>query len=283
MSAAGTPVLVATEWLAERLSEPFIKPVDASWYLPHVNRDAKAEFEAAHIPGAVFFDIDAVSDTASPYPHMLPAPDEFGKAVGALGIGNEDHVVVYDGAGLMSAARLWWMFKVMGHERVSVLNGGFPKWQREHRHVKAGAVSRKPKPFKARLDKSHLRSLEDMRALIERGGEQVLDARAKGRFDGTAPEPRPGLPSGHMPGSLNLPFDQLLAEDGTVKKKRELKPLFEGAGLHLEKPVVTTCGSGVTAAVLYLALTHLGKDDLALYDGSWAEWAAQKDAPIETA
>lgn len=276
------PALVTTEWLATHLSEPHIKPVDASWYLPQMNRDPKAEFEAAHIPGAVFFDIDAVSDTKSPYPHTLPAPDDFAEAAGKLGLSNEDHIIVYDTAGLMSAPRVWWMFKTMGHEKVSVLNGGFKKWQAEHRHVKAGRPEKKAKCFTASLRKENLRTLDEMRGLLESGKAQILDARSKGRFEGTAPEPRPGLASGHMPGSLNLPFDALATPEGTVKPKSELKALFKDAGLALEKPVVTTCGSGVTAAALYLALTHLGKDDLALYDGSWAEWAAQPDAPIET-
>jgi thiosulfate/3-mercaptopyruvate sulfurtransferase len=275
------PAVVTTDWLAVHLSAPDIRIVDGSWYLPMMGRDAKQEYLDGHIPGGVFFDLDDVSDTESPFPHMLPAPEKFSSRVKHLGIGDGHHVVAYDGMGLFSAARIWWMFRAMGHENVSVLDGGLPKWMAEGRSVAKGNESPGPRHHTARPNNFIIRDIEDMKRNLETGREQVIDARSRGRFTGQDPEPRPELSSGHMPGSLSLPFTELLNEDGTLKPEQELRLAFESAGVDLGKPIVTTCGSGVTAAVPYLALTILGHKNVALYDGSWSEWAATVGAPIE--
>lgn len=275
------PPLVTTDWLADHLPAPDMRIVDGSWYLPMMGRDAKQEYLDGHIPGAVFFDLDDVSDTASPFPHMLPAPEKFSSRVKRLGIGDGHHVIAYDGMGLFSAARIWWMFKAMGHENVSVLDGGLSKWKAEERSVARGHENPAPRHHAARPNKLIIRDIEDMKHNLETEREQVIDARSRGRFIGQDPEPRPELSSGHMPGSLSLPFNELLADDGTLRPEKDLRSAFESVGVDLSRPIVTTCGSGVTAAVPYLALTVLGHKDVALYDGSWSEWAASKGSTIE--
>ncbi|MHA1524777.1 MAG: 3-mercaptopyruvate sulfurtransferase [Alphaproteobacteria bacterium] len=275
--------MVEVEGLAKRLGAPDLAIIDASWYMPQSGRQARAEYEAAHIPGAVFFDIDAIADHTTDLPHMLPDPLEFSKAVGALGLGDDMEFVVYDGAGLFSAARVWWMLKTMGARKVRVLNGGLPKWQNQGRPVEAGAATPDHKHFTCRPLPQMVRSGGEMRSMVSTGGATIVDARAAGRFAGRDPEPRPGLPSGHIPGSKNVPFNTILNPDGTMKQRGELAKIFNTAGVALDQPVVTTCGSGVTAAVLYLGLTLVGATDLALYDGSWAEWGAGDPDQIATA
>lgn len=275
------PALVTAEWLADHLSAPDIRVVDGSWYLPMMGRNAKQEYLDGHIPGAVFFDLDDISDTDSPFPHMLPAPEKFSSRMKQLGVGDGHHVVAYDGAGLFSAARIWWMFRAMGHDNVSVLDGGLPKWMADGHALAAGSETAGVRHHTARPNNFIVRDIDDMKRNLETGREQVIDARSRGRFTGQDPEPRPELSSGHMPGSLSLPFNELLNEDGTLKSEHKLRNAFEHAGVDLRKPIVTTCGSGVTAAIPYLALTVLGHRNVALYDGSWSQWAASVDAPIE--
>lgn len=274
--------LVTTEWLAAHLGGPALKVVDASWYLPTEGRNPAAEFEAAHIPGAVFFDIDEIADTSSALPHMLPKPEQFGEWMGALGFSNNDRIVVYDGPGLFSAPRVWWTFRVFGHDDIAVLSGGVAKWKAEGRPLESGAVSPKPGVFHARLRRELVRDIGQVRDNIERRSDQVIDARSAGRFEGTDPEPRPGLRSGHVPGSLNLPYGELVdtATGGLLPADR-LRARFADAGANLDRPIVTTCGSGVTASLLALALYQLGHDTVAVYDGSWTEWGGRDDTPIE--
>ncbi len=276
------PHLVSTDWLAEHLDAPDIKVVDGSWYMPAMGRNPKEEFARQHIPGAVFFDLDGISDTDSLYPHMLPSPEKFSSRMKALGVGDGHHIIAYDGAGIFSAARIWWTFRAMGHERVSVLDGGFKKWVHETRPVEQGISQGSERHYTARVNNFIVRDKNAMRANIETKREQVLDARSHGRFDGSAPEPRAGLSSGHIPGSLSLPFDLLINEDGTLKDETDLRAHFEAAGVDLARPITTTCGSGVTAAILYLALTSLGHQSVALYDGSWTEWASDPSRPVAT-
>jgi thiosulfate/3-mercaptopyruvate sulfurtransferase len=249
--------------------------------MPHLARDATAEFLAEHLPGAVFFDIDAITDQKTTLPHMLPRAAQFARQVGALGIGSDDLVVAYDTRGVVSAARVWWTFRAMGHERVAVLDGGLPRWRAEGRPVEQGKPRVRPRKFRARLRPALVRTLEAMQDNVESAREQVLDARSRGRFDGTEPEPRAGLRGGHIPKSLNLPYDALYRPDGTLLPADELRQRFKSSGLDLERPVATTCGSGVTASVLALALYVAGRPDAAVYDGSWSEWGGRDDTPVE--
>ena len=250
--------------------------------MPQLKRDARAEFTEAHIPGAVFFDIDAIANHATSLPHMLPSAREFARAVGALGIGDRDRVIVYDSRGVVSAARVWWTFRAFGHDAIAVLDGGLPRWRAEGRPVESGAPAPRTRKFTARLRPSLVRDLAGMRRNLATRQVQVLDARSRGRFAGTEPEPRAGLRSGHIPGSLNLPYDELYQKDGTLLPPQELEGKFKAAGLDLGEPVVTSCGSGVTASVLAIGLYAAGRSDVAVYDGSWTEWAGRADTPIET-
>jgi len=271
--------LISTDELAAILDRPHVKTIDGSWWLN--GRDAYADYLQQRIGGAVFFDLEAVSDHSSPLPHMLPTAEDFAAAVSALGIADSDHIVVYDRQGMFSAARVWWTFAVMGASKVQVLDGGYPKWVAEGRAVETG----KPEPlapetFNAHLNHDAVISLSEM--LAELGtSTQIIDARGAARFDGTAPEPRAGVRSGHMPGAMNLPFGELLNPDKTMKGGLELETAFQNIGLDMDRPVITSCGSGVTAAILTLGLTLLGKPSR-LYDGSWSEWGSQQDTPIET-
>jgi len=273
--------LVSTEWLAAHLGEPDLRVVDATFYLPHLKRDARAEFEQAHLPGAVFFDIDAIADRASPLPHMLPDAGAFADAVGALGIGTGDRVVAYGGRGLIASARVWWTFRVFGHDRVAVLDGGSAKWKREGRPVESGIPSPAPRRFAATLSKDLVADLGRMLAILERRDAQIIDARSRGRFEATEPEIRPGLRGGHIPGSLSLPYTELFtADDDLLRPDADVRGAFQTAGLDLAGPVVATCGSGVSAAVLALAMYRLGRRDAAVYDGSWTEWGGRRDTPV---
>jgi len=272
---------VSTEWLAANPGRRNVRVVDGSWHMPQLKRDARAEFTQAHIPGAVFFDIDAIADRRTSLPHMLPSAAEFARSVGKLGIGSGDRVIVYDSRGVISAARVWWTFRVFGHDRVAVLDGGFPRWLAEGRPVASGEAAPRPRRFTARLRRRLVRDLASVRGNLKTRREQVLDARSRGRFTGTEPEPRAGLRSGHIPGSLNLPYEQLYQADGTLLGPDALRRQFEAAGLDLGKPIVTSCGSGVTASVLALGLAVLGRADVAVYDGSWTEWGGRADTPVE--
>ena len=276
------PTLVSTEWLAAHLGESDLRVVDATWYLPSLKRDAGAEYLTAHVPGAVYFDIDAIKDTNNPLPHMLPTADGFAAAVSRLGIRDGDRVVVYGQKYLIASARVWWSFRVFGHDRVAVLDGGFPKWKAESRPAEAGTVTPAPGRFTARFRPELVRDLARMRANVDSRREQVADARSEGRFVGTEPEPRAGLRSGHIPGSVCLPYDRLFRrDDGTLLPPAALRDVFDKAGVDPGRPVVTTCGSGVSAAVLALGLHVQGLTDVPVYDGSWTEWGGSRDTPIE--
>jgi thiosulfate/3-mercaptopyruvate sulfurtransferase len=270
---------VSTEWLAEHLRDPNVVVLDGSWHLANAGRNAEAEYRAAHIPGAIFFDIDKVADTTNPLPHMLPGPEQFAAMVGALGIDARQRIVAYDSAGLGSAARVWWTFKVMGASNVVVLEGGLPKWQREGRPVDTGTVLRPPRIFNATFDPNSVRDLAAVRNNLATRGFQLVDARPAGRFAGTAPEPRSWVKSGRVPDSFNVPFGDLIA-DGRMKDADILRKAFIDAGVDLTRPIVTSCGSGVNAATLSLALDMIGVPS-ALYDGSWTEWGAREDTPIK--
>lgn len=280
------PDLVSTDWLAVRLNDLNLRILDGSWWMPGANRDAIAEWRAAHIPGARFFDIDAVADRTTSLPHMLPSETAFGDTLTALCIGADDYVVVYDAAGVFSSPRVWWTFRAFGFSAVSVLDGGLPKWRREGRPVESGsppALATSAQPFHPVLDRRWVRSLDEMRVNIESGREAVLDARSAGRFAGTEPEPRPGLRGGHIPGSNNLPFQKLIDHaTGTMRDMPDLAFAFAEAGLTGTGPAVCTCGSGLTASILALALHRLGRQPVPVYDGSWSEWGRRNDVPVAT-
>jgi thiosulfate/3-mercaptopyruvate sulfurtransferase len=275
--------LVSTEWLAAHLHDPKVKILDATFKLPGMLPLPKDDYLSAHIPGAVFFDVDAVSDHSNPLPHMFPSAEQFGRDVGALGISNGDTVVVYDAGGWVAAPRAWWMFLSFGHADVRVLDGGLKKWTAEGRPVESGAVAPKPGSFTARFDAARVRSIGEMVANLDSRAEQVIDARPGNRFAGAVPEPRPGLRAGHIPGARNVPYGELFdAATGTMKPLDELRTAFKSAGVDSGKPIVTSCGSGVSAAVLTLALYRLGVRDTALYDGSWSEWGIEAGPPVAT-
>ncbi len=277
------PALVSTAWLAQRLGRPGLRVLDASWYLPTAGRDGAGEYAAAHIPGALYFDLDATSDHPSPLPHMLPEPAAFARTMSALGLHDGDDLVVYDGSGTnISAARAWWTFRVFGHPRVAVLDGGLLKWRGEGRPLEPGVVRLPSGRFSAALDRAAVRDLAAVRALVAEPVEQIVDMRSAGRFAGTEPEPRAGLRGGHIPGSRNLPFNELVAADGTLLPADALRRRFAAAGIDASRPIVATCGSGTSACTLILALHLLGHDRVALYDGSWAEWGGREDTPVAT-
>jgi thiosulfate/3-mercaptopyruvate sulfurtransferase len=282
MTSTADP-LVTTDWLAAHLNDPNVRIVDASFKMPGVLPLPKDDYLAAHIPGAVFFDVDAVSDHSNPLPHMFPSAAQFGRDVGALGIGNDDTVVIYDAGGWVAGPRAWWMFLAYGHDKVRLLDGGLKKWRAEGRGVASGEAKPKPATFSATFDAGRVRSIEQMVANLSSHGEQVIDARATDRFEGRVPEPRPGLRSGHIPGARSVPYNKLFdAATGTMKPLADLRAAFADAGVKLDAPIVTSCGSGVSAAVLTLALYRLGVSNPAIYDGSWSEWGKLDGPPVAT-
>lgn len=272
-------ILVSTEWLANHLNDPDLRVIDASWHLD-ASRDAFAEYNDAHIPGARFFDIDEISDTRSNLPHMAPQPEKFISRMRAMGIGDGHQIVIYDSSGVRSAARVWWLFRLMGKTDVAVLDGGFPKWQAEGRPTEDMPPIMRDRHITVQRQAGLVRDVTQVAAASKLGGHEIVDARAATRFRGEAPEPRPGLRAGHIPGSKNLPFNQLLNADGTFKDTPAIRAEFEAAGVDLDRPIITTCGSGITAAVLFLALERIGHRDHSLYDGSWAEWGSFPDLEI---
>ena len=273
--------LVSTAWLAAHLKDPDLRVIDASWYMPDMARDPKAEYQATHIPGARFFDIDEITDTRSELPHMAPPTEKFVSRMRAMGIGDGHQVVVYDGMGLFSAARVWWTFRLMGKTDIAVLDGGLPKWLAEGREVEDMPPVLRDRHMTASRQNMLVKDVTQVAHAAKLGETEIIDARGAPRFKGEAPEPRPGLRSGHIPGSKNVPFSSLLAADGTMKPVQDLRAVFEAAGVNLSRPAITSCGSGVTAAILSLALERIGHRNHALYDGSWAEWGMYDDLAVE--
>ena len=283
MQYAKPDALVSTEWLARHLADKDLRVVDGTYIIPPTTRDARREYEERHIPGAVFFDIDEICDKSNPLPHMLPRPEAFSSAARKLGLGDKSRIVVYDTHGMVSAARVWWMFRAFGHKSVAVLDGGLPKWIKEDRQVVGTPSVPATQHFTARFNGGLVRDLAQIKANLAKRAEQVVDARGAGRFKGTDPEPRAGLRGGHMPGALNVPYTDLLEPgDKTFLPADGLAARFRQAGVDMKRPIVTSCGSGVTACVLALGFYLLGRDDAAVYDGSWTEWGGRKDTPVET-
>ena len=285
MEYTNPDALVSTEWLAEHMSAPDIRIVDATSFLPGTGRNAKAEYRACHIPGAIFFDIDDVADDCEDLPHMVPSPEKFASRVRRLGLGDGNRIIVYDAnGGAMAACRVWWMFRLFGHEDVAVLNGGLPKWLAEDRPTDDMPPVPPERHFTARTNHFLLRNVEQMIDNVASGREQVIDARAADRFAGTADEPRAGLRKGHIPGSVNLPTGMLMDKSNnfTMRSADELKKIFDDIGVDLSKPISASCGSGVTACAIALAGYLIGKEDIAVYDGSWTEWGSRHDTPIAT-
>jgi thiosulfate/3-mercaptopyruvate sulfurtransferase len=272
--------LKSTEWLAGKLDDDKVVVVDGSYYLTTENRNAKEEYLKAHIPGAVFFDINAIADKETDLPHMLPGPDQFGTALSALGISEKDTIVVYDGKGLYSAPRVWWTLRIFGAKDVYILDGGMPAWKAEGRPTEAGEVKRAPRTFKAEMDTGAVAMVADVQMALSNEDIQVVDARSAGRFAGTEPEPRKGLRGGHMPGALNVPFTEIV-ENGRLAAPEKIAAAFAKGGVDTDKPIITSCGSGVTAVVLALGLDAIGKKVPRVYDGSWTEWASRADLPVE--
>ena len=273
--------LVSTDWLASHILAPDVRVVDASWYLPADNRDPVAEYDEAHIPGAVRFDINEIADTDSDLPHMMPSPEKFSSRMRKLGIGDGNRVVIYDGGSMMAAARAWWMLRTFGHDDVAILDGGFNKWKAEGRALEDLPPTPRERHFTARLNSTMIRYVDQMLANIDSKKEQVVDARAQARFDGVAPEPRAGMRSGHIPGSVCVPFIEVIDDNKTMLPATDIKQAFDSAGLDLKKPIVATCGSGVSASMLVFALHLIGQRQNAVYDGSWSEWGGRDDLPIE--
>ena len=280
MSQDDPKTLVSTGWLEAHLKDPDLRILDASWYLPDSGRDPKAEYDATHIPGARFFDIDEISDLRSALPHMAPPVEKFISRMRAMGVGDGHQVVVYDGAGLFSAARVWWLFRLMGKTDIAVLDGGLPKWLAEGRAVEDMAPILRDRHITVSRQAHMVKDVTQVAAAAKLGDHTIIDARGPGRFEGTEAEPRPGLRSGHIPGSVNVHYASLLRPDGTMKPADELRAVFAEAGADLSKPAITSCGSGVTAAIVNLALERLGKRDHALYDGSWSEWGMYGDLKV---
>ena len=282
MQSPATDPLVSTAWLADHLDAPDVRVVDASWFMPGVPRDPLAEYAACHIPGAVFFDIDEIADTDSPLPHMLPTAIKFSARVRKLGLGDGTRIVVYDSTGILPAARVWWTFRVMGHEDVVVLDGGLPRWLAEGRPVEDRPPLPRERHFTPRVAGDLVVDLPQMKRVVDSGRAQIIDARPKGRFTAETPEPRAGLRSGHMPGAINLPAAELFAADGLLKSAADLQAAFGAAGVDIKAPIVTTCGSGITASLLALALARMGRWRTAVYDGSWTEWGGRDDTAVVT-
>ena len=274
--------LVSTGWLADHIRDPDLRILDASYYLPDMGRDARAEYDAGHIPGARFFDIDDISDHRSDLPHMAPPPEKFMSRLRKLGVGDGHQVVVYDGAGLFSAARVWWLFRLMGKTDIAVLDGGLPKWRAEGREIEDLPPMIRDRHMTVQRQAALVRDVTQVARAAKLGDHTILDARSPERFVGAVAEPRAGLRAGHIPGSVNMHYALVLNADGTLKDPDALRAAFDAAGADLDKPVITSCGSGVTAAILNLALTRIGKTDHALYDGSWAEWGMYGDLEVAT-